>query len=256
MSRRLEVAEAAAFAEIATATRRPLLRLGGTLCRVNLSEPDDATLNRVIALGVEGPVTPEALDEIAAFFEQSGSKRHSVSVAPDADPELPEKLEARGYVRGDTWTRFCRDVAAAAPAETELRVEPATDPDMFARVFAAGFEQPEPGPGEGLGPLVGREGWHPFLAFDGATPAAVGLLFAHDGVGWFGGGATPPEHRRKGAQNALLAARIECARKLGLDVLTVETTEHEPDHPGNSVRNLLRAGFVELYARPNWLSPQ
>jgi GNAT superfamily N-acetyltransferase len=256
VSARLELAEAAAFAGMWEATGEPLLRLGGATCTAFPSAPGETMLNRAIALGVEGPVTDDDLDEIAAFFRESGAARHAISVAPDAPSDLGSRLEARAYVPGYAWMRFRRSPVDPPDVETTLRVEPATDGDAFSRVVAAGFELPAPEPGTGLGTLAGREGWHLFLAYDGDEPAGAAALFAHDGVGWFGAAATLPEHRQKGAQTALLAARIERALALGLDELTVETGEYVTDRPSASYRNILRARFSEAYVRPNWLSPE
>jgi GNAT superfamily N-acetyltransferase len=64
---------------------------------------------------------------------------------------------------------------------------------------------------------------------------------------------TLPEHRGKGAQNALLAARIRRAAGLGCDVVVTETGERRGDRPSNSYRNILRAGFTEDAVTANWL---
>ena len=75
------------------------------------------------------------------------------------------------------------------------------------------------------------------------APAHIGLA------------ATVPEHRGAGAQSALLATRIARARDLGCRSVYVETGERRPDRPDASYRNILRAGFEELYVLANWLSP-
>ena len=61
--------------------------------------------------------------------------------------------------------------------------------------------------------LPGADGWQCFVAFDGQTPAATGALFVTGSVGWLGAAGTMPEYRRRGAQGALLAARIEAGKK-------------------------------------------
>ncbi len=76
-----------------------------------------------------------------------------------------------------------------------------------------------------------------------------------DGAGYLGFAATLADHRRKGAQSALLAARIRRARELGCDVVLTETGELRDDLPGNSYRNILRAGFEEVAVTENWLRP-
>jgi hypothetical protein len=177
-------------------------------------------------------------------------------LTPDAQPpELPEWLEARGFRRGYAWTKFARGLEPAPPPETNLRVEEvgADRANAFADVFARAYGTPDV-----TRPLLeripGREGWRCFVAFDGDTPAATGALFVTGSVGWVGAGGTLPEFRRRGAQGALLAARIEAGVAAGCETLVTETGEPVKGRPGSSYRNLVRAGFEPLYVRQNYLS--
>ena len=61
------------------------------------------------------------------------------------------------------------------------------------------------------------------------------------------------DHRGKGAQGAMLAARISHAAKLGCESLVTETGEQRDDRPSNSYRNILRLGFEEVAVTANWL---
>jgi GNAT superfamily N-acetyltransferase len=63
-----------------------------------------------------------------------------------------------------------------------------------------------------------------------------------------------PALRGRGAQTALLRARIEAARELGCAVLVTETGEPAGRQPGASYRNIRRAGFEPAYVRQNHLS--
>jgi GNAT superfamily N-acetyltransferase len=112
-----------------------------------------------------------------------------------------------------------------------------------------------------LGPwfaaLVGRPGWHVLGAYDGPELVATGSLFAHGDVGWVTWGATDARHRGRRAQKALLAARIDAARALGLRALVTETGE--PQHPGDrdaSYRNILgrASGACTAGRSGDWLS--
>ena len=94
-----------------------------------------------------------------------------------------------------------------------------------------------------------------WLALDGDDPAAAAGIFMADGAGYLGFAATLPGHRGKGAQSALLAARISHAREHGCDVVVTETGERRDDRPSNSYRNILRAGFEEVSVTANWLRP-
>ena len=78
---------------------------------------------------------------------------------------------------------------------------------------------------------------------------------ARGGAAYLGFAATLPEHRGKGAQGALIAARIQRAGELGCATIVTETGERRDDGPGNSYRNILRFGFEERCVVPNWLRP-
>jgi GNAT superfamily N-acetyltransferase len=96
---------------------------------------------------------------------------------------------------------------------------------------AEGYGMPEACAGL-IAALVGRAGYHCFLAWGGERPTGAGALPVVGQSGWCGVAATLPEARGRGAQNALLAARICRAAKLGCTAVYTET-------------NL----------RPNWLLP-
>ena len=104
-------------------------------------------------------------------------------------------------------------------------------------------------------PIAGAHdrGWRGWIALDGDEPVGAAGLFAADGVAYLGFAGTLPDHRGKGAQNALLATRIRSAAELGCDVVVTETGERRDDRPSSSHRNILRAGFTEVGVTANWL---
>jgi hypothetical protein len=55
-------------------------------------------------------------------------------------------------------------------------------------------------------------------------------------------------------KGAILAARIEAAAAAGCEVVVTETGEALRDKPSSSYRNIIRAGFSEVYVRANYLS--
>ena len=250
MDARLELVEAAAFASLHNAA--PVLQIAGATCYATPALPDSVMLNRVVALGVTGPVGDATLDEIDAFFRGAGV-RYGVSLAPGADATLDARLRGRGFADGYAWMKFRRGVEPA-PEAAGLRVEETLDGEAFGSTVAAAYGLPPAGAAVFRG-LAGQPGWHLFLAWDGDEPAGAAALFVRGEVAWLGGAGTRPEHRGKGAQTALLAARIERARALGLQALTTETGERVPDRPSGSYRNIVRAGFAEAYLRPNLVSP-
>jgi GNAT superfamily N-acetyltransferase len=228
------------------------LEIGGALCGAVMALPGARTFNRVAGLGLAHDAEDEQLDAIAAFYDGLRLP-YVISLAPGARPaDLGERLERRGYEPDYAWVKFARPVAPLAPAETELRIErigPAHAED-FARVVSGGFGLPDT-MAPWVAALVGRPGWSCHLAFDGEEPAAAGALFVDGDVGWLGLGATLPEHRRRGAQGALLGDRIAAAAEAGCRTVATETGAEVDGMPSNSYRNILRSGFEAVYERPN-----
>jgi GNAT superfamily N-acetyltransferase len=103
--------------------------------------------------------------------------------------------------------------------------------------------------------LPGRPGWGCYLADAGELPVAAGAVFVSGDHAWLGQATTLPEHRRRGGQSALIAARIGQARAAGATVIVTETGETVDGRPANSYHNILRAGFEPAYVRPNYISP-
>jgi hypothetical protein len=245
----LERAEAEAFASVMSAAGLPVIRVAGAVCWAARGIPD-TQLNRVGGLGLERDPSDEELDEIEAFFRGHGN-RFAISLTPGP---LHDRLLERGYTAGYPWMKFRRDASPAPTITTELTVEETTDAEAFGSVVAEAFGLPTGG--AFFGGLVGRPGWTIFLARDGGDVAGGAALFLEDGVGWLGIGGTRPEFRGKGAQNALIAARIEHGGGLGAHAFTTETGERVEGRPSGSYRNILRGGFAETYLRPNLLSPE
>lgn len=245
----LERAEAEAFASVMSAAGLPVIRVAGAVC---FAAPDvpDIQLNRVAGLGVEREPSDDELDEIEAFYRGHAS-RFAISVTPGP---LHDRLLERGYTAGYPWMKFRRDASPTPPVTTELTVEETTDADAFGAVVAEAFGIPASA--GFFGGILGRPGWTLFLARQGDDVAGGAALFIADGVGWLGMGGTRAEFRGKGAQNALIAARIEHGRALGAHAFTTETGERVDDRPSGSYRNILRGGFVETYLRPNLHSPE
>src|SRR5262249_59980858 len=134
------------------------------------------------------------------------------------------ELRARGYEPGYAWMKFCRAAGEAPDMRAHLQVvEVGPDNDLhFGRAVCEGFGMPTL-MAQWLARLPGRPGWHCFVAYDHGEPAAAGALHVFGDVGWLGLGATRPEFRRRGAQNAILAARIERAAQLGCTLVVTET---------------------------------
>jgi GNAT superfamily N-acetyltransferase len=223
---------------------------GTALCLRLDAAPATAEFNRAIGLGLAEPATTDALDSVLEFLAGTASL---IAVAPDARPaDLEDWMLARGLARGLGWTKFSRTVAEPPRPRTELRVERDRDGAAFAEAVVRGYGIPDAF-APWLERLARRERWHCFVAFDGDTPAGAAALYVAGDVGWLGVAATAPEHRGKGAQSAILAARVEAAATAGCSVVVTETGEPVDGTPGASYRNIVRAGFEPQYVRANYV---
>ena len=150
--------------------------------------------------------------------------------------------------------KFARERAPVKRPTSELVVRRG-EPEhggVFADIACEMFHLPE-GSRALIATMAVLEGWHAFLSFLGETPAGIGALFVHEGVGWLGFGATRPEFQGRGGQAAVLAARLETAFDLGCHVVITETGVAASGDPQRSYKNILKAGFRELYVRDNFV---
>jgi hypothetical protein len=249
---RLEVSEAAAYRDLYAAAPAALARehgirhadLGGGVCCAVDALPGSRLLNRAIGVAADAD-----LGELDRFF---GATRYTVGVL---EPGLAPRLAARGFARDYSWMKFRRGVDPV-DARTELRVERvgAEQGGAFGRIEGAAYGLPA-FVASWLAALPGRPGWSVYLAFDGDAAVGAGALWVEGDQGWLSFGATLAEARGRGAQSAILAARVAEAAGRGCTELVTETGEATDAGPGNSYRNLLRAGFEEAGLRENWTSP-
>ena len=220
-------------------------------------EIDDAQFSRVFGLGVEAPIRPEHLDQVARSFRPLGHSTSRLQLAPVAEQRLgvPEALAARGMARAPGgWTKRARPTAEPLTAPTDLVIVEAQDaPGRFGVTACAGFGVPG-----FIAPwfeaLVGRPDWRTYLAIDGETTVGTAALYLAEACGWLGACAVLPQARGRGAQGALMARRIEAAQAAGKAWAITETGAPPPgEAPGPSYRNMDRHGFAEIHLRANYV---
>jgi len=235
-----------------------LTEVGPATCMTARAIEPAGVFRRAVRLGVGGAASETELDvALAHMSAHSQGHRYVVPVAPQSQPsELGSWLKKRGFVRGYAWMKFSRSCESPPKAECDLefRIVGSDDAEAFGRVVASGFGLPASA-APWIGALAGRRNWVCVTAFDAGEPVAAGAAYVSDGYAWLGLGATLASHRRRGAQNAILARRLREAAERGARVAVTETGEQAPDKPSTSYRNILRAGFEERYLRLNYLSP-
>lgn len=213
-------------------------------------------LNQVIGLGLKQRADAGVIRDITAVYRQEEVDRFGVGLSPVADPadDIPGWLAENAILPVNQASKMYRRSRAPAVVATDLRIE--VIGERHAAAFAAlalnVFEMPEFSLPV-FEASIGRAGWRHYLAFDGDLPVATGMVFLRNGIAWLGAGATLPTHRRRGAQGAIMARRINDSLAAGCKWIIVETTAETPGNPNSSYHNMLRTGFELAYHRQDYI---
>jgi GNAT superfamily N-acetyltransferase len=253
LAARIERAEAELMAACA---RRGFAQpvAGGMACFAG----PDSPYTKVAGLGFAG--LPD-LEPVERAFAERGAPVQ-VEVAHLADPALSGLLIDRGYRLEGYENVLGRALDSVPPpvAGIEVRRSEAAELDAWRALVvdatlvadSEGVPAHEEFPREVLDAAL-----RDFFALgDAVRYAAVrdgalagGASFrAVDGIAQMTGAATAPAHRRRGIQNALLAARLRDAAELGCSVAVITTQPASKSH-----ENAQRQGFELLYTRAVWV---
>jgi hypothetical protein len=144
-------------------------------------------------------------------------------------------------------------ITEAAPQPSDLQAGPSAPNqiDEWIKVLLNGFGMPDELADMMTGRLDG--GLKPFAAWDGDEMVAAADLYVHRDVASLNATATLSTHRNRGAQTALIAARIKASAEAGCRWLVAETGVAEPGTSNPSLDNLKRAGLRPRYVRQNWV---
>jgi GNAT superfamily N-acetyltransferase len=211
------------------------------------------------ALGFCEPVSEDVVAEVVARAGELAAPAVGLLLQPRVAPDAWSEVAARhGLTEGTTFVK-CFGPAEPAEVETDLSItrlgpEHASD---FVRIMATGFgfEQTPEADAMFDGAQFFDGDWATYGAWDGDTLVGVARSLAvreTEAVALFGA-ATLPEGRNRGAQRALLDARIRDARDRGLSWASAETWLESPGNPNPSQHNMRRAGLTEVHTRSSWV---
>lgn len=209
-------------------------------------------LTQTFGLGMFEDATARHLDEIEAFFRERGADVfHEVS--PLADPSILELLGTRGYRPIELTSVMFRPIGETQKpgGEIKTRVVGEDEADLWAETAAAGWATEHESLADfmlAFGKIAARTSHgFPFLAeIDGSLIAAGGLN-VFDDICLLAGASTRPEARNRGAQNALLSARLAFAATRGCSLAMMCAA------PGSqSQKNAQKNGFQIAYTRTKW----
>ena len=220
-------------------------------------------MNKVIGFGFDGALD---LQELATIEERWAERGEPVRIELSnlADPTVVARLSERGYrLHGFENVLACPVAGAsqrAAPAP-EIAIEIVGD-DSFEEWFTIAIDSfaNMDGSGSAADPVLPREeldrlfreamgpqsveGLTRYIARLDGEPAGEAALHIDEGLALLSGSGTLPHLRGRGVQKALVARRLDDARRAGCDLAVVVTA------PGTrSQDNVMRRGFELLYTR-------
>ncbi len=212
--------------------------------------------NYAVGMALAGPATDDELDAMTGWFTDAGIEPR-VEVCPFADPSLVKGLASRGFALHGFEAVFSRelteDVAApnGSPAGVELfTINPADDGQAveYARTVAGNFLPPGQPVSDEMIAIAIRGVRHPrnvsmAARVQGRIIGGGSVELSGEVCGLFGLSVNP-EHRRRGIQQALIAARLNLARARGCRIAIIS------GKPGEGTeRNVRRMGFQLAYTK-------
>ncbi|MCC6230472.1 MAG: GNAT family N-acetyltransferase [Phycisphaerales bacterium] len=258
MARREETRQAEGLAAIAPECVRPAS--GGTIAR---SEPGSWT-NNAVGMGVCGAVAKKEVDALIEYHASKGIEPR-IELCPFADEGFVRELADRGFVPRIFENVFFRELVAGEdvravvtlPGELVIeQVDPASDAAVreFAIVSTSGFAPPGYVVPESDLRVVARMVRDPrcvsVLARLGGVAVGGGTMAVHGDIAALFGLSVLEAYRRRGVQQALLAARLNIGITRGATLATIGSK------PGIATeRNVRRMGFQLGYTKVHLVRP-
>jgi hypothetical protein len=216
--------------------------------------------NRVMGLGVFEEATDAAIDNILVAVRATRTNAQ-VEVAPSARPaDLATRLRSHGLVSATSWLIHYHKLDSAAPiVETPgYRIEQVTAANAAAwsDTLLTAWDFPARA-ATGVLALTVPLAQHPAIVCLAAIHEATGqiagggMLYASDGVAGLYADCVRPAYRHHHLHDALIAARLAEARRLGCDLVCSQTLAHHP-----AEHNMAQAGFKIAYEQQNFVLPR
>jgi GNAT superfamily N-acetyltransferase len=262
LSRRLERTEARGSAEFVEARAQVSPESGACWIEVAgayaMFDGVESPITQTFGLGMFAEPTAEDLARIEEFYrERAAPVFHEFS--PLADPQALALLNARGYRPVEFTSVMFRPLRPGArfaergAEDVSVRAVGEGEHELWAQTSARGWS--ESGYGDfmlGMARVSAkRADVVSFLAEIEGRPAGTGAMSICEGVALLAGASTVPEARKRGAQLALLDARLRHAAERGCDLAMMCALPGTP-----SQRNAERQGFRIAYTRAKWQLPR
>ncbi len=260
LSRKIESAEARSSADFVESRAKLFPESGAEWKEVAgvyaIYDGANSPSTQTFRLGIFDQITDTEMEKLESFFkDRNAPVVHEVS--PMTDSSIMPLLNKRGYQPVELSSVLYQPLKSAdalnLPENPNIstRIIGKDEVDVFAQTSAAGWITEMPDFSDLMLQYcqIGAQsaGALPFIAELDDEPIATGTLYIFDDVALLAGASTIPEGRRKGAQNALLEARLSYAAKKGCSVAIMDAM------PGSqSQRNAEKNGFRIAYTRTKW----
>lgn len=259
LARKLERTEARSNASFVEARAKMFPDAGATWTQTAgvyaMFDGIESPLTQTFGLGVFEEATHEILEQLETFFkEKTAPVLHEVS--PMADASVISLLNERGYQPIELTSVMFLPIEeikfdTAANSNIKTRIITTGEEKFWAQTSANGWATEMEGLAEFMyefGQVSARcTGGFPYLAEIENRAVATGMMFVFDDVALLAGTSTVPERRGRGAQTALLAARLRHAATRGCALAIMGAS------PGSgSQRNAEKNGFRIAYTRTKW----
>jgi len=258
LARREETRQAEGLAAIAPECVRPAS--GGTIAR---SEPGSWT-NNAVGMGLHGPVAKHEVDALIEYHASKGIEPR-IELCPFADEAFVRELADRGFVPRVFENVLFRELSAGEvvrpvvtpPGDLVLeQLNPADDAAVreFSLVSTSGFAPAGYVVPESDMQTVARMVRHPkcvsVLARLGGVGVGAGTMAVHGEIVALFGLSVLEAYRRRGVQQALIAARLNIGIARGATLATIGSK------PGIATeRNVRRMGFQVGYTKVHLVRP-
>jgi GNAT superfamily N-acetyltransferase len=258
LSRRLERTEGHANARFVESRARVAPEVGARWMEAGgayaMFDGVGSPLTQTFGLGMFSPADTAAFEAIEGFFESRGSDVfHEVS--PLADSSTLTMLNERGYRPCELTSVLFQPLPTVSPSYRAtppftVKLASVEERDTWAATALTGWSEFAEVREfmSSFGPTAaGADDAYPFLAWLDDVPVATGSLSIHEHVALLAGASTIPAARGRGAQHALLEARLSFAAAQGCTLAMMCAAPG-----GSSQRNAERRGFRVAYTRIKW----
>lgn len=233
------------------ARRRGLVYLGSTRLAIPL-------FHRAIGLGVTAKADSAAVAGVLRHYAELGTDARIEIAEGIAPVEVAGLLDRHGFQR-EREVHVVHALVTERPPELPpvrgLRIERVSQDQLatFGRLARIGFEE-----SGDRGTFVERSSafvlshrtpghFVGYIGYLDDKPVATGLVCLTSDAGGLYSDSTVPEHRGRGIQKAMIAARIERGLRQGRQIYTART-----EGRNTSARNYEQIGFTPLYRASFW----